>query len=438
MDCPTATISYPVSTFCSSSTTQMVSITGTIGGTFSSTSGLSINASTGAISPSQSTPGTYSVSYTIPAGPGCPAVSATTTVVLTLSPSVLMGSQQNITCSGFPATLHFTGTPNATAIYNTNGGPNQTVTLNSSGNAMVTTPPLTATTTFNLVGAENSSGCSTSYSDSIIVTVLQSPTMTASPSSQTICSGSMTMINLTSSSPNATFTWTCVQPGVVGGSAGAGNMIMQVLSTTGNSPGQAVYTITPTANGCPGTPYTVVVMVNPLPNVTPSTPGDTINSGDTTDIVLSSNILGTTYTWTVSSNNVTGATSGSGNSIFQQLSTINSNQTGYVTYTITPSANGCVGMSNIVQMTVNPNLGVNEFNNLAFTLSPNPVVNNLSIKGKTILNHITVINQLGQQVLEKELNSNEVNLDLSSLKAGIYFVTLASENKQTTYKIIKQ
>ncbi|MCG2611132.1 T9SS type A sorting domain-containing protein [Flavobacterium sp. SM15] len=439
--CPTAAISYPESSFCSNSPTQFVMLTGTNtynGGTFSSSpAGLSINASTGAILPSQSTSGTYTVTYTIPSGPGCSAVIATATVVVNEAPWGMISDHQTI-CSGYSGMIYFTGTANSTATYNVNGGPNQTITLNSAGNAMITTPPLTSNTTYNLVSVSTSSGCTSTLSESVIITVLPSPIMTAAPSSQTICSGSMTMINMTSSSPNTTFTWNCVQAGVIGGSAGTGNMIMQVLSTTGTSPGQAVYSITPTANGCPGTPYTVVVTVYPTPNVTPSTPGNTINSGDTTNIVLSSTIPGTTYTWTVSSNNVTGATSGSGNSIFQQLSTINSNQTGYVTYTITPSVNGCVGMSNIVQMTVNPNLGTNDFTKNSFIVSPNPVVDYISIKGDAILNHINVINQLGQNVLEKELNSNEAQLDLSALKTGIYFIKLESGNKKTTYKIIKQ
>jgi hypothetical protein len=82
---PTASISYAGSPFCQTITTgQSVSQTGTTGGVYSSSpSGLSINASTGAIIPSTSTAGTYTVSYTIAASGGCAAVIKTTTVTIT-------------------------------------------------------------------------------------------------------------------------------------------------------------------------------------------------------------------------------------------------------------------------------------------------------------------------------------------------------------------
>jgi hypothetical protein len=73
---PTASISY-ATPFCADLTTpQTVSLTGTgtfTGGTYSaSPAGLTINATTGAITPSTSTPGTYTVTYIVAASGGCP------------------------------------------------------------------------------------------------------------------------------------------------------------------------------------------------------------------------------------------------------------------------------------------------------------------------------------------------------------------------------
>ena len=63
---PAATISYAGTPFCSSlAAPQAVTQTGTAGGTYSSTAGLTINAATGAITPSTSTVGTYTVTYTM-------------------------------------------------------------------------------------------------------------------------------------------------------------------------------------------------------------------------------------------------------------------------------------------------------------------------------------------------------------------------------------
>ena len=65
---PAATISYAGTPFCSSlAAPQSVTQTGTAGGTYSSTAGLTINAATGAITPSTSTAGTYTVTYTMAA-----------------------------------------------------------------------------------------------------------------------------------------------------------------------------------------------------------------------------------------------------------------------------------------------------------------------------------------------------------------------------------
>ncbi len=88
---PTATISYSGAPFCTSVTTaQPVTLSGTAaytGGTFSSTTGLSLDAGSGAIIPSTCTPGSYMVTYTVPASGGCGTVTTTTPVVINLDGS---------------------------------------------------------------------------------------------------------------------------------------------------------------------------------------------------------------------------------------------------------------------------------------------------------------------------------------------------------------
>jgi hypothetical protein len=84
---PTAEISYEGQPLCNDTFvgTVAVTLTGTgayLGGTFSSTAGLAIDPVTGAITPSESLAGTYTVTYTIPASGGCPADAVTTTVVV--------------------------------------------------------------------------------------------------------------------------------------------------------------------------------------------------------------------------------------------------------------------------------------------------------------------------------------------------------------------
>jgi len=78
---PTATIAYAGSPFCISGTVS-VTQTGTAGGTYTSTAGLSINASTGQINLATSTAGAYTITYTVAAANGCAQFQATTNIVI--------------------------------------------------------------------------------------------------------------------------------------------------------------------------------------------------------------------------------------------------------------------------------------------------------------------------------------------------------------------
>jgi gliding motility-associated-like protein len=94
--------------------------------------------------------------------------------------------------------------------------------------------------------------------------------------------------------------------------------------------------------------------VKPLPVATTSTAGETICHGAATNIVPSSTISGTTYSWTVAQTGVTGASAGSGTSIVQTLSNTGT-APGTAVYTITPTGgNGCTGLPITYTVTVNP------------------------------------------------------------------------------------
>lgn len=175
-------------------------------------------------------------------------------------------------------------------------------------------------------------------------------TADVSASPQTICSGSSNSITLTTTSSDAiSYTWTVVQNGVTGATSGSGNIISQVITNSGFINGTAVYTITPTEaiSGCVGAPIQVITTVKPVPNVMAAPTSQTITSGGSTSISLSSIVVGTTFTWTAVNSGTTGAISGTGNSITQVI-----NGAGTATYTITPTANGCTGTPANVIITV--------------------------------------------------------------------------------------
>lgn len=114
-----ASVSYSSTTFCKSvSTAQPVTQGGASGGTYSAAAGLSLNTSTGAITPSASTAGSYTVTYTV--NGACPTV-ATTSVTITAVPSATVSYTSNPYCSnGGTATVTRTGT--AGGIYTSTTG----------------------------------------------------------------------------------------------------------------------------------------------------------------------------------------------------------------------------------------------------------------------------------------------------------------------------
>jgi len=70
---------------------------------------------------------------------------------------------------------------------------------------------------------------------------------------------------------------------------------------------------------------------------------------------------------------------------------------------------------------------------------PNPVKNIMKIDTKSTIESASITNQLGQVIMTLEKNGITNNtLDLSGLKNGLYFVTIKSEERRATIKIIKQ
>ncbi len=83
---PAATASYPSSSYCSSAGIAAVTLIGTPGGQFTSTAGLLLNPGNGLVDLANSTAGSYTVTYTIPASGGCPQFSTTTGISITTQP----------------------------------------------------------------------------------------------------------------------------------------------------------------------------------------------------------------------------------------------------------------------------------------------------------------------------------------------------------------
>ena len=294
--------------------------------------------------------------YTItPNYNGCSGNSIQVTVFVTPKPILTATATNTSICSGSAANIALTSSmPNTVYSWNlvqTNvtGGLSDTGTSisqnlstisNASGNAVYAITP-------------SVNGCP-GATTIVTITVNPIPVVTVNPAlGQTICSGATTAISLSSPVINTTYDWSVTQTNLNGTFSSSGTTIAQTLFTVLPSTGTAEYIITPTAQGCIGATASVVVNVNPTPEFFGTPTQLPICSGDSTTIVLTPSLSGTTFSWTVAQNGVSGASIGIGNTIFQLLETT-ANNAGTATYTVTPSLNTCPGSPIIIPVSVNP------------------------------------------------------------------------------------
>jgi hypothetical protein len=137
----------------------------------------------------------------------------------------------------------------------------------------------------------------------------------------------------------------------------------QTLRNTTNTQQTIVYTLTPSIGACVGNAFDLTVQVNPTPEIAAKTTAVcsggtfTVSPANAGNGVLDIVPAGTTYTWTVASNNsVNGESSETITAqptISQQLTNL-TNVPQTVIYTVTPKSGNCVGQSFQVSVQVNP------------------------------------------------------------------------------------
>lgn len=273
---PTATISGTTS-ICSGTSTS-IAFTGTANSTVTFSNGTSNLTVTldGTGNGSYTTPNltfntTYSlVSVTSATTPAC-TNTATGNAIITINaiPNATISGDATI-CTNNNSVVSFSGTPNATITYNIDGGASQTIVLNGSGSASLTTPNLTSNSIYTLENVVSSDvpSCTQSLSSFITITVANPPTATIAGNA-TICSGTNSVINF-SGTPNATVSYHVdSNPNTTILLDGTGVASI----TTPNLTVSSTYTLVScyfAADPTCSTPLTdaVTVTVNPLPNAT--------------------------------------------------------------------------------------------------------------------------------------------------------------------------
>ena len=244
--------------------------------------------------------------------------------------------------------------------------------------------------------------------DSVMITVNPLPVVTASVSDPEICAGDSVMVT---GSGAMSYSWT---GGVTDG--------VNFAPVASNS-----YIVTGTdANGCTDT-ASVMITVNPLPNVTVSISTDTICVDDASITLSGATPAGGSW----SGNGVTGTTfSPSGATV----------GTHAITYTFT-DGNGCTNMAsdNIV---VDACVGVIE--QVAVTgvnIFPNPNMGSFSITLSAMPVkplQVELLNALGQVVDAFTMNGTTKNVDITSLEGGIYLLRITNGEAVSMYRVVKQ
>ena len=289
----------------------------------------------------------------------CSGSQQTIQITVNPKPNVMASPSSQTICSGAATGIALTSNV-STALFSWTVA-QSAVSGAVSGNGSSINQTLTATgtnsgtATYTITPAAN--GCGGTPVN-FVVTVNPAPTVTATPSALAICSGGTGTINLSGNITGTTFSWTVNQgANIFGGTGGSGNTISANLFNLGNTSGTATYTITPSNSGCNGTPLNYSVTINPIPAVSPSVLSQTICSGNTTSIGLSSTVSGTNFSWTIGtqSSGIGGASASSGNTIAQTL-TNSSTSNGTVGYLVTGvSLAGCAASDTIgVNVTVKP------------------------------------------------------------------------------------
>jgi hypothetical protein len=217
------------------------------------------------------------------------------------------------------------------------------------GDSTFTINPATVNTVVTVV-AQGANGCF-SEPDTAQLVVKPSPSINAI-SSVSYCNGqSASAITFSSTPPGASFSWTS-SANVGFGTSGTGSIGAYTATNTGATPVVATVSVTATSGGCPGSPTTFNVTVNPTPNVAAHGDSSYCAGASAPGFSFSGSVAGTSFSWTASTN-VGFGVSGTGN--IPGFTATNGGSTALVaTVIVTPSANGCPGVADTFIVTVNP------------------------------------------------------------------------------------
>jgi gliding motility-associated-like protein len=286
---------------------------------------------------------------------GCVANFNVPTTILP-APTITPISNQ-VLCAGANNTaIVFTASIGGSTINWTNS--NVSIGISGSGIGTITAVPMInagiTPVVANFIATPNFSGCN-GPSQNFNITVNPLPTVTNAPTAST-CEGVALNIPLTSNIGGTTYTWISNNnPNTTGESIStmSTGLINNTINniTAVNQPLQ--YTVTPTVSGCVGTALTLTVTVFPQPNLID--PADqTLCAGSLTSAInFTSDVGGSTFSWTNSNASIGIPASGTTN--IASATATNAGASPIVgNFSAQATANGCISTPQVFSITVNP------------------------------------------------------------------------------------
>ena len=184
------------------------------------------------------------------------------------------------------------------------------------------------------------------------------------------------------------------------------------------------YTQTSTnASGCDHT-TTLNLTINNAPAITADATQSFVQGATLADIVISPS----SFVWYASESDALEP--------INALNPLTSLVDGTTYYAVHTTSQGCPSAP--FGVTVSVTLGTNSFENAAFGVFPNPTSGLINVRYSKEINSVHILNALGQQLLSKNIRTNEGEIDLSHLGAGTYFAKVIAGDSTKIIKIIKK
>jgi hypothetical protein len=294
-------IAYSAAAYCINDIEQPITLNGTMGGTYTSTTaGLTIDEVSGLITPSSSTAGgPYTITYTVAAAAGCAAVPATTTVTINPLPTPVISGAQTL-CYASAGNVY--STPDVSEhsyTWNIDGG---VITSGAGTHSIVVTWTNTDNNLYGWIAVEEkitATGCTVS-TDAYTVTLNPLPTATISGTTTLCQNAASPLVTFTGAIGTKPYTFTYkINSGTnqTVTTTGANTSVTVSLATT--TAGTYTYTLVSVQDASSTTcsqaqTGDAVITVNPLPNIT--------SDGIAVEVGYSASAQSTTLAYTASAN----------------------------------------------------------------------------------------------------------------------------------------